>query len=183
MKRLIAAVVMVFSLVLAFTGCAHTQQPTSPPALSCPVPNQTAQNYTEANPPTSVTVSASITATNFNFTPPSTGNWCITVQAWAVPVGSASGTPYQASLPSNVPPVLTTTAALPVIAATWGAPATTTTYTSYTYIFSYTPAIQAPLPLAPPLSTPTVIAELNPLGSTDMAMNLPMNLRATSTQK
>lgn len=155
-------------------GChANGQQPPSTPVYSCPTATVGGNAYTEANQPSS-TAPASITGTSYDWSPPSVGTWCMIVQSWAVPTGSPSGTPYQVSNPSNVL-MLTTTASLSHINASWTAPATNSTYTSYTYIFSYAPATQAAVPLAPPLNGTTASAMLAkpPAGAQQLATNIP----------
>ncbi len=147
MKRKLAALVI---LTIGLSAChSNGQQPPSPPVYTCPA--ATGSAYAEINPPASTSVPASITATTYKWTPPSVGAWCAVVQAWGLPAGA---TVYQASVASNIVQPTTTTAD-PVVNFSWTAPATTATYSSYTYILSYAPAVQAAVPLAPPLSQPT----------------------------
>ena len=137
-------------LALVAVGC-HSQVPPTPPVATCPVATVGGTAYTPLNPVSNNTTPASVTGTTYNDTP-TTGSWCYIVQSWAL---ISPAQVYQVSVPSNVAGPLTTTAALPVVALSWTAPAS-----GYTYIVSRAPASVVPAPTAPVLSPGTTAAVL-----------------------
>jgi hypothetical protein len=135
---------------LGLTACAHSQQPPSPPVATCPAAIANGTAYTEVNAPASTSVAASITATTYSWTLPSTGTWCVIVQTWGLPVGQSV---YQVSVPSNVVQ-FTTVSPTSVATLTWTPPAVDPAFGPYSYIVSYAPATVRPIPTAPSLQTP-----------------------------
>ena len=150
-RKNIGAFAFVTLIALTITAGCHGQQPPSPTSYTCPAAPAGGTAYTEINAPASNTVPASITTTTTKDTP-GTGTWCYIVQSWGLPAGA---TIYQTSVPSNIVQIATTMTD-PVVDLSWTAPATNSTYASYTYILSRTAATAiTTVPLAPPLNTPT----------------------------
>ncbi len=155
MKRILAAFVILTFVTI--TAC-HSQQPPTTPVYSCPAAPANGTAYTPLNSPANDTTAASITGTNYT-DQPTTGTWCYIVQSWAIVNGAPT---YQDSVPSNVAGPFTTTTTLAGVALSWTAPVppSGTIYTSVGYIVSRSAAVLSPAPLAPVLSQPTGVAQL-----------------------